>query len=78
MHDIYDVNGLVKAFGGRQGIIDKLKRGAGVEAKIKQVDKWVERQSIPADALIQCQIAADKLGLNISITDFIIKEGEKK
>lgn len=78
MHGIYDVNGLVKAFGGRQGLIEKLRRGAGEEAKIKTVDKWVERGSIPSDILIKCQIASDKLGLGISITDYIISEEKKK
>jgi len=71
MNELYDVHGLVKAFGGRLGLIEKLKRGAGKDVKKKTVDKWMERGSIPADYLIYCQITAEKLGMGVSITDFI-------
>lgn len=76
MNAHYDVRGLVKAFGGRTGIIEKLKRGADVIIKINAVDKWIERGSIPGHALIDCERAATKLQLGFSITDFIITERE--
>lgn len=73
MKDVYDVDGLVQAFGGRLGLIDKLKRGAETEVKRKTVEKWIERGSIPGNMLIRCEIASKKLELGVSITDYIIK-----
>lgn len=77
MKDLYDVRSLVKAFGGRYGLIDALQRGAGVTAKKKTVDKWVERNSLPGDAMLHCQVASEKLRLGINIMDYIVKAEAK-
>ena len=71
MEDIYDIRGLVDAFGGRAGLIDKLWRGANVRVRAKAVDKWIERGKIPGKFLIYCEKASDKLRLGVSITKYI-------
>lgn len=67
-----DVLGIIDVFGGRLAIRDGLDEHKIRPITLKGIDKWVERQTIPVQRLIELKELANKKGLSLSIDKFTI------
>lgn len=68
---IIHVKEFIEAFGGRQKVIKKMRHRFAAKLTTKQVDKWVERGSIPGAHLIALQVIGAEARPQIKIMDFI-------
>ncbi len=76
MHEIYnfrfDVPEIFATFGGAPGIRAALS-SVGQEQKHKTIQKWLERNYIPADALAALMAYVVEKGLDIDFSDFVLR-----
>lgn len=61
---------LIEAFGGRTAVRNIIKHRFGAVLSKKQVDKWVERNSIPSVYLLCLQIIGSESDPKISIMNY--------
>jgi len=66
-----DVRNYIEAFGGRQQVINRIRKRFAVKLSIKQVDKWVERGSIPGAHLVCLQVIGEETNPPITMLDFL-------
>jgi len=66
-----DVQSFIEAFGGRQQVINRMRKRFSVDLSIKQVDKWIERDSIPGAYLVTLQIIGSEMDPAIEILDHV-------
>lgn len=64
-----DVKSFLSAFGGKQKVIQLMRKKFAVNLSKKQVDKWVERNSIPGSYLVALEVVGKALKPNVKILD---------
>lgn len=73
-----DVRAVVQFFGGRQALVNDLKAFEIVELDVTAIDKWQQRNKIPADRKEDLMTLARLKGTKFSFTRFRPKAAKKK
>lgn len=74
----FDVREYINAYGGRKQIINRLRHRFKLVLTQKQVDKWIERNSIPSSYLVVMHILGDEMSPKIDILDYTkVIKGDK-
>lgn len=73
-----NVKKFLDAFGGRTAVRNRFRKYNGEELGVKQVAKWVERNSIPGDHLITLQSIGALMEPPIQISKYIQPLARKK
>lgn len=66
-----DIAGIVKLFGGKHQIVSDYENLLRILITTKAVDKWIERDQINTQALLNLKTIAEKKNINFVIEDFI-------
>lgn len=66
-----DARSYIDAFGGRQQLINRMRKRFAVNLTVKQVDKWVERNSIPGAHLVTMEIIGSEMSPSVELLDHI-------
>jgi len=64
-----DCRRFISAIGGRRDVWTMCVRN-GMKISQRAVDKWIERNSIPSEALIKIMLALKQKGVSIDLTNF--------
>ena len=72
MQSYIDAKGLVQAYGGSRGVVQKITKAGLQPPAIKTIEKWIERKSIPSNQLVLLEHTSRRLGLPVTVTTYFM------